>query len=96
MEEGGKEELAYITDVGVGMRDCKGPVLWFTVNMLYSSALIIEDWDNAGSIIESDWIHEVKDLEGRACVVRVRNGIVKFVRLHSGGAEELLRKKVEG
>lgn len=82
-EDDGKEELATIGFGGFGMRDCGSCVLWFSVNMLVGGALIIMSAKEAVELIERHHIRDVKDLDGRPCVVKSRGlGFgIKFVDL---------------
>lgn len=72
------EELATIKDVGIGMRDCNSPVLWFTVEMLHGAALQVFQWEQAAQVIEEFGVYDARNLEGRACVVTVDKGHVIY------------------
>lgn len=41
------EELGVITSVDCGMRDCGSPVVWFMVDLLLGSVLIILPWEDS-------------------------------------------------
>ena len=75
-----KEALAVIADPGFGMRDCNDPVLWFTAKTLDGDALIILDANRGCIAIKGFGVYDVKQLAGKACVVRVHEGSVSYLR----------------
>ena len=68
------KELAIIKGVGIGIRDCNAPVLWFSVEMLHGGALQIFPWNEARQVILDFSVRDVRDLEGRACIVDSGDG----------------------
>lgn len=73
------EELAIIRDIHVGMRDCSKPVLYFTVDLLFGSALqIIED---IPAFIRETGCYKLEDLEGKPCIVERSNLNVRYSRI---------------
>jgi hypothetical protein len=73
------EELAIIRDIHVGMRDCSKPVIYFTVDLLFGSALqIIED---IPEFIRETGCYKLEDLEGKPCIVERSNLGVRYSRI---------------
>ncbi len=70
-------------DVGIGMRDGCGPCLWFTSYISEGgAALQILSWEEANKVIKDTGVYDVKNLEGRACIVDVSKvGLIQFVRV---------------
>ena len=76
------EQVAIISEVGIGCRDVGTPVLWFTVHTSESLAsLQVLPWSDAYEVLQQ--IREVQDLDGRPCWVECDGNMVKFVRLWS-------------
>ena len=77
----GKEKLAIIREVGIGLRDTGRPILWFSV---YSSetcgALQILGWDEAAALICAYDLREIQDLEGQPCWVKMGTDTMRYVR----------------
>ena len=79
-KDGGMKQLAIIKGVGVGMRDCHNPVLWFSVYIGEGvGALIVLDWQRAERLIKTHGIHEVRDLEGQPCWVNCDQNKISFI-----------------
>jgi hypothetical protein len=82
MDTGGvMEEMAMMEEVGVGARDVGKPVLWFTVGGEGWGALQVFDIadDEARELLAA--VYDVRELNGRLCVVEKDDGIVRFKRL---------------
>jgi hypothetical protein len=82
------EQMGIIRDPGYGMRDfpSRKPGLWFTVYTDDSSAsLQCFFGEEADRIFAEGGVHDVKDLNGRACYVRQDGGYVRFIRLAKFG-----------
>lgn len=77
-----KQELARIEEPGYGLRDNDQPCLWFKVNMITGCSLQVFFGDEADKVITTAGVYDVKDLAGKACVVRRDHGRVEFVRMH--------------
>jgi len=76
------EQLAIIRNVGIGMRDCSKPVLWFTAYTdEHSASLQVFDWDTAREIIEAAGVYDAHKLEGWPCWVEVKDAFVTFKRV---------------
>ncbi len=75
------QELAVIQDVGIGMRDCRAPCLFFTVKMLHCVSLQILNWESAAELIKTSKVYDVKELNGKMCVVSSKDRLVTFLRL---------------
>lgn len=75
------KELAIIHKPGVGTRDVDKAVFWFEVETLNYSALQVMSWEDAGKLIEKHKIENLKNLEGKPCVVEVKDGTIVFVDL---------------
>jgi hypothetical protein len=74
------EQMAIIRNVGIGARDVGRACLWFDTYITESSAALqIVTWEDAAKILAK--VYDVKELEGRPCVVDVQGQIIKFVRL---------------
>ena len=74
------EELATVKGVGFGMRDCNRPVLWFGVETLHGGSLQVFNMKDAERVIQDAGCYDVKNLEGRSCVVETKNGVQAFAR----------------
>ncbi len=74
-------ELAIISDVHVGCRDVDFPMLWFTVTGINYSALQCLPWEEAGSLIRDNGVRDIKELNGRGCIVESAGGLMKFIEL---------------
>jgi hypothetical protein len=81
MENG--EVLGFIKGVGIGMRDTSGACLWFTAYTdEHSASLQILNWKEAKKLIEDAQVHNVNDLNRRACIIDVSKlGVHRFVRI---------------
>ena len=75
------EELAIIKDVSFGMRDVGFVNLSFTVEACVYSALQILGKHEALKLINDNKIINIKDLEGKPCIIEVDGGTMKFLRL---------------
>ena len=75
------ETLAMIERVGVGGRDVGRPVLWFDVvgDGWGSLQVMAIDSDEASEILSS--VYDVRQLNGRMCVVDRSDKFVSFKRL---------------
>lgn len=72
-------QLAIIKNVGIGMRDCSSPVLWFDVYAEeHCAALQVFDWDRARDIIQAAGVEDVSSLEGRPCWVQHEGNKMTF------------------
>ena len=67
--------------VQFGVRDRDHANLWFDVEMLGCGALLCIPRDEVIKFIEDNHITDIKNLNGRACVVDHTGNNVKFVRL---------------
>lgn len=76
-----QEEMAIIEGVGFGMRDAGRPILWFGIRMLSGGSLQVLSVSEAVKMIEENDVRDIKDLNGKPCIVRVDGQIVKFVKL---------------
>jgi hypothetical protein len=75
------EELAIISGVRVGMRDCHNPVVSFSVRYCDGLAsLQVLSWEEAGMAIKEAWITDLSTLEGKTCVVERKDNYAQFVR----------------
>lgn len=73
-----------IEEVGVGRRDTHGPVLWFNVTGDGWGALQVFDLTSETALSILTDVYDVRDLDGRLCVVekeREIGGYTRFVRL---------------
>jgi len=75
------EELAIMKNVQFGVRDRDHAHLWFDVDMLGCGALLYIPGNEVIKFIEDNHITDIKNLNGRACVVNVDKSLVRFVRL---------------
>ena len=74
-------EMAIIKGVGIGMRDCREPVLWFDVHIASGgAALQVLNWTEAKKLIADYSLYDVRNLEGKPCLV-VRDQ--DYLRYHS-------------
>ncbi len=74
------EEMAIITEVGVGIRDVGRPVLWFTVTLMDGGgALQVFSWEQAAEIIKAYSLYEVRSLNGKPCRVKVGGGMITYI-----------------
>lgn len=77
------EKLAIIRNVAYGMRDYHVPVLFFETEELDGCSLQLFSQPRADELIRQANVYDVKNLEGRACVIEETNGIVKVLRILS-------------
>ena len=77
------EQTAFIKDVGFGCRDVGQPCLFFSTYIEESvGALQILTGDEALEVIRESGVYDVKDLEGRPCIVDTTQGtMIVFKRL---------------
>ena len=75
------EQLAIIEEAGVGRRDTHSPVLWFNVSGDGWGALQVFGLASQEALDILTEVYDVRDLDGRACVVTKENRTVRFVRL---------------
>ncbi len=76
------EQVAIISEVGIGCRDVGTPVLWFTVHTSEAlAALQVLDWTEAHKVLSQ--VREVQDLDGKPCWVEAGGNTIKFLRLWS-------------
>ena len=77
-----REEMAIITNVGLGCRGEKYPMLWFIVNVVDGSgALQTFSMKEAEKIIMDAGVYDVKDLEGKPCLVINDDNTIRFVKV---------------
>ena len=63
-----EKTMAIMRGVGIGMRDCNEPVLWFAAHTSEGVAsLQIFDWAQAKELIKAYGVHDVRNLEGKPC-----------------------------
>lgn len=76
------EQLAIIRKPGVGARDFPGRWgVWFEIDLLdHSGALICLFGDEADTILKS--VYDIKDLDGKPCVIETDGQRACFKRLH--------------
>ena len=68
-----EKTMAIMRGVGIGMRDCSEPVLWFAAHISKGVAsLQVFDWAQAAEIIKAYAVHDVRDLEGKACWIQTK------------------------
>ncbi len=76
------EFLAVIRGVGYGNRDVGKPCLWFTTYISETTgALHVFTGDEANQFIRSSGVYDIRDLDGKACIVRVGETKIEFVRV---------------
>lgn len=76
------KQLAIMKNVGIGMRDCHSPVLWFSAFISEgSAALQVLNWDRAKDLIAKSGVYSVLELEGKSCWVNVGDNMIKFLEL---------------
>ena len=76
-----EEVMAIITGVGIGMRDCNRPVLWFETNSGNKGAsLQVFDWEKAKEIIRDYWVKDAHDLNGKPCWVEIDGAFMKYTK----------------
>lgn len=75
------EQLAIIREVGYGCRDIGQPCLFFTVKTENYCSLQILNEQEAGDLIKESGVYDVKELEGKPCIINRDNHLIKFVRL---------------
>jgi hypothetical protein len=75
------EELGVIGKVAVGMRDCKEPTISFDIATLSGNSLQAFSGSNMLEFIEENDLFNVFNLEGKMCVVEVKEGLMLFKRL---------------
>ena len=77
----GKENLAIIREVGIGLRDTGIPILWFTTyETETSAALQVLSWELAAQLIRDYKLCDVEDLEGQPCWVKKEGGVMRYLR----------------
>lgn len=76
------EQLGIAKGVGFGMRDCSSPVLWFEVSTLAGNSLQVFGMDETARIVKEANVRDIRQLEGRACVVEVERHAMVFLRWH--------------
>ena len=77
-------ELAIIKNVGIGMRNCHYPVLWFDVHIAEGEpALQVLNWAQAEQLIKDYHLYDVKNLEGKACLVSKEGPGPGYLHYHS-------------
>lgn len=74
-------ELALITNPDVGLRDADYPHLFFNVNTIKGSTLIMMDWEEAEEFLCKNDISSVKNLDGRVCIVQTENHITRVIEM---------------
>lgn len=80
------EQIAIISDVGIGSRDVGRPVLWFTVQISeHISSLQVFEWAKAFEILKT--VYDVRELEGKPCWVETDGiaGTTRFIRMWKEG-----------
>lgn len=75
------EELAIIKGVGFGLRDAGYPVLSFETKQEGSGALQVLNLEQTGKLIQEAEVYDIKDLEGKACIVEKDGMMMKFKRM---------------
>ena len=77
------EVLAIMKNVGIGMRDTNNPCLWFDACIDESGrALQVLSWKEAQQVIKESDVYDVKNLEGKACIVDISTpNMILFVRV---------------
>lgn len=75
------QQLAIIEEAGVGRRDTHSPILWFNVSGDGWGSLQIFPLESEAARDLLGQVYDVRDLDGRACVVAKSDGIVSFVKL---------------
>ncbi len=74
------EEMAIITEVGVGIRDVGRPVLWFTATLMDGGgALQVFGWEQAAEIIKAYSLYEIRSLNGKPCRVEAGDGMIRYI-----------------
>lgn len=76
-------QIATIQGVGFGMRDIPdGPGLWFSVEWEgYLGALQAFSWEESKQIITDANVYDIKELNGKRCIIEIRGSIVRYVGL---------------
>jgi hypothetical protein len=73
------EQMAIISEVGIGLRDVGRPVLWFTTTIMGGgAALNVFSWEQAAEIIRAYDLEEVHSLKGKPCKVDVGDGMMRY------------------
>ena len=81
------EQMAIIRKPGFGMRDMNEPGLWFDIYTSdNSAALQVFHGDAALDVIRAYGVYDVKDLEGKPCLVEAAHGMMRYVRAMKAGA----------
>lgn len=75
------EELAIIQDAEYGLRDVGQPVLSFTIATEHGSALQVFTQPKADQILKEANATEVKNLNGRACVIETKGMMMTYKRM---------------
>lgn len=75
------EELAIIQDAEYGLRDVGRPVLSFTVATEHGSALQVFSQPKADEILIEANAREVKNLNGKACLIERKGNIMTYKRM---------------
>lgn len=77
-------QLAIMSQPHFGMRDMSSPGFWFEVSFgkdLGSGALIVMNVATmVDQVMQAD-IYDIENLEGQPCQIRIKSGIVKFVKI---------------
>lgn len=76
-----KEEMAIMKGVSIGMRDAGTPVMWFSTNQEGSGALQVLGWEDAAKLIREANVYDIKELNGKACIVERDGNIMRFKRM---------------
>lgn len=76
-----REEMAIMKGVSVGMRDTGHPCMWFSVNQEGSGSLQVLSWKEAEELIRKADVYDIKELNGKACIVEVDGNFMRFKRM---------------
>ena len=74
-------EMAIMKHVSFGLRDTNHAAIWFDVSMLGCGSLLSIPRNDVIKFMEENDISDLRNLEGKPCVVNRDGGMVTFVRL---------------
>lgn len=76
-----REEMAIIKGVAFGLRDTNHPTLSFGVSMNGAGSLQCFQGQDIHDFIVNNKVVNIKELEGRPCIVETDGSMVHFLRL---------------
>ena len=80
-----EERMAIIENPTFGIRDIGTPMVYFEVSWHpKKSALVFFANEKALDFVRENHIQDIRDLEGKPCIIRLDGGIAKFKELFKG------------